>query len=467
MKNLFKNTIFKSSLGLIMLLVFGCQRDISDLEPATYPTNPEIFTDNFIGMGSNFYFPFTGDGAKPNVFSVDKTVGYNSKASIRIDVPNANDPKGSFAGAIFIVDGQARNLTGYNALTFYAKASQNVNIGTIGFGESKYQVTQNNVPFTTNWVKYVIPIPDASKLTNEKGMFLFSAGTQNTNNLGYTFWIDELKFEKLGSIAYESASILSGQNKSVTSFIGVNNLIDGLTATYSLPNGASQAINLTPYYFNFSSSNATTATVDNVGKVSTIGTGSSVITATLGGNNATGSLTINSNGNYVHAPIPTVDPSKVISIYTDKYPNVPVDYYNGYWAPYQTTQSSDFTVNGDNVLNYTNFNFVGIQTSSPTVNATSMTHFHLDLYLPNAVIAGSTFKIQVVDFGADGVYGGTDNKTGVYTVSGATLQSQNWISLDIPLSAITGLTTKGHIGQIIFEGTKITNFYADNIYFHN
>ena len=29
------------------------------------------------------------------------------------------------------------------------------------------------------------------------------------------------------------------------------------------------------------------------------------------------------------------------------------------------------------------------------------------------------------------------------------------------------MTSRTHIGQIIFEGTNITNFYADNIYFYN
>ena len=37
---------------------------------------------------------------------------------MRIDVPNANDPEGNYAGAIFRVEGQGRDLSGYNALTF-------------------------------------------------------------------------------------------------------------------------------------------------------------------------------------------------------------------------------------------------------------------------------------------------------------------------------------------------------------
>lgn len=468
MKNILKNTITKVILSTSLLLALGCQREISELEQATYPTTGEIFTDNFIGMGTNFYFPFVGDGAKPDVFSVDKTQGANSsKASIRIDVPNANDPTGNFAGAIFIVDGMARDLSKYNALTFYAKASQNVNIAAIGFGESTYQVTMDNAPFTTNWVKYIIPIPDPSKLVAEKGMFLFSAGTQNTNGLGYSFWIDELKFENVGTISFQNAAIVNGTNKNVTSFVGVTNKVDGLKVNFSMPNGATQSVNTTPYYFNFASSNPSVATVSEAGLVSTIAAGTSTISATLAGKPATGSLIINSQGDFLAAPIPTHPADKVISVFSDNYTNVLVDYYNGYWQPYQTTQSADFTVKGNNVLNYFNFNFVGIQFANNLINATTTSHLHVDLYLPNALAGGANFKINVVNFGADGAYGGGDDSNHVTTITAPTLKGQSWVSLNIPFSAMTNLKGRNNLGQIIFEGTNIPSFYADNIYFYN
>ena len=46
------------------------------------------------------------------------------------------------------------------------------------------------------------------------------------------------------------------------------------------------------------------------------------------------------------------------------------------------------------------------------------------------------------------------------------LTARNWISLDIPFTgSLPQLTTKAHFGQIIFGGTNISNFFADNIYF--
>lgn len=464
MKNIFKHTFTRVILSASLLVAFGCQRDISELEPAEYSKNPEVFIDAF-SSGLN-YSAFGGSDVK--AFDVDTQVKYSGTTSMKFAVPDYGSPEGAYAGGSFYTS-VGRDLSDYNALTFWIKATQAANIDVIGFGndlgENKYQVSLSALPVNTNWKKVIIPIPDPSKLKMEKGMFFYSEGPEN--NKGYTFWVDEVKFEKLGTISYQSASILNGNNKTITSFVGVNNKIDGLTAAYSMPNGATQAVNLTPYYFNFKTSNTAVASVDQLGNVNTIGSGSSVITATLGGNTANGSLTINSSGSFVHAPVPTQPSNKVISIFSDAYTNVPVDYYNGYWAPYQTTQSADFTVNNDHVLNYTNFNFVGIQSSNPTVNASLMSTLHFDFYFPNAIASGANLKIQVVDFGADGVYGGSDDKTGEYTIAGTSLASQVWKSFDIKLTQFTGLSTKAHIGQIVFVGTNISGFYADNIYYYN
>lgn len=464
MKNIFTHTFIKPFLGISLLLALGCQRDLNELEPATYSKNPDVFLDTF-SAGLN-YAAFGGSDVK--AFDVDTQVKYSGTTSMKIAVPDYGSPEGAYAGGTFFTS-VGRDLSDYNALTFWVKATQSANIDVLGFGndlgENKYQVSLSGVAVNTNWKKVIIPIPDAAKLKMERGMFFYSEGPEN--NKGYTFWIDEVKFEKIGTISYQSATVLNGENKTVTSFVGVKNVLDGLTAKFSLPNGTSQAVNLTPYYFNFTSSNPSVATVDGVGNVNTIAAGSSTITASLGNNVAKGSLIINSSGAYTHAPTPTQDASKVISLFSDKYSNVPVDYYNGYWAPYQTTLSSDFEVEGDHVLNYTNFNFVGIQMSSPPVNATSMSHLHLDIYLPNAMPAGANFKIQVLDFGANGVYGGNDDKTGETTITAPTLQGQKWVSLNIPLTAFAGLTSKAHIGQVIFVGTNISGFYADNIYFYN
>jgi hypothetical protein len=237
-----------------------------------------------------------------------------------------------------------------------------------------------------------------------------------------------------------------------------------------MPNGINQSVSIAPAYLNFVSSNPSVATVNDAGVVTPIAAGTATITATFNGQPTTGSLIINCTGNYIHAPTPTLNPSNVISIFSDEYTNVPVNYYNGYWQPWQTTVSNDFSVLGDNVLNYTNFNFVGIEFSSPTVNATSMTHIHLDAFIPGPIAPGRQLRVIVVDFGANGVFGGGDDTRHSTTFTATTptpIVSQNWISIEIPFSAMPGLLSRNNLAQIILEGGDNSILYVDNVYFHN
>ena len=259
---------------------------------------------------------------------------------------------------------------------------------------------------------------------------------------------------------------MNGTNVTRSTFVGVKSNITGVIATFNMPNGINQSVAITPAFLNFTSSNPSVATVNAAGEVTPIAAGTATITATFNGQQATGSLIINCTGSFTHAPRPTLNPSNVISIFSDAYTNVPVNYYNGYWAPWQTTQSNDFSVLGDNVLSYTNYNFVGIEFSNPTVNATSMTHLHLDVFIPGAVAPGRQLRVIVVDFGANGVFGGDDTRHST-TFTAPTLVSQNWVSIEIPFSAMPGLGSRSKLAQIILEGGDNSNLYVDNIYFHN
>ena len=291
-------------------------------------------------------------------------------------------------------------------------------------------------------------------------MLWYAAG--NMEGKGFTFWIDEVKFEKLGTIAHPQFTIFDGADQTETSFKGVIKNISGISAIFNMPSGVNEAFAISSAYFEFASSDPSIATVDEKGLITvTGGPGSTLISAKVGETPAKGSLMIQSIGNFQLAPIPTHPPQSVISIFSDAYTNVPVDYYNGYWAPWQTTLSADFEAEGDHVLHYTNFNFVGIQFSSPTINATAMTHMHMDIFIPVSLSANARFRIELVNLSSGG--------TGLYTTTITPAQTQQWISLDIPLSSFTGMTGRSNLWQIIFVDVNdnIPSFYADNIYFYN
>lgn len=456
------------SLMLLATVAFaGCERTLSeDAVLPTFSTTAEIFTDNFIGLGTNFYLPFAD--AKPDVFSVDNTEGYKSNSSIRIDVPNVNDPSGTYAGAILRVDGAGRNLTGYDALTFYVKASQGITLGDVGFGINyegdKYQVTLSNVNVGTNWSKVTVPIPDASKLVETRGLFWFAAGTQGTNGSGYTLWFDEIKYEKIPSMRLVKSEILNGNSTSLKTFTGSIQSLTGLSEVFNLENGQDVTITSAPSYYAFSSSNPTVATVSDLGVIKVLGVGTSEITASMAGIQSDGKLNIESLGNLPASPTPTKPQGDVKSIFSDAYSNdTESSFTPGFGG--STTETTVVTTSNGEVLQYAGNNFTGIVFEN-TVNASSMGFLHIDVYVQNA---STSIGIQIRDVGANktietNIFTGFpegDDKD--YRTNLTGFQAGVWKSFDIPLAGnITN--QKNNLGALII--TDGPDFILDNIYFY-
>ena len=162
----------------------------------------------------------------------------------------------------------------------------------------------------------------------------------------------------------------------------------------------------------------------------------------------------------IAAPTPTLPGSQVISMFSNAYTNVPVDTWRTSWSSGTLT---DIQIEGNDTKKYSNLDFVGIESTNPSINATAMTHFHTDVWSGDFTV----LKIKLVDFGADGAYGGGDDKEHEITINAP--EQQTWISLDIPLSNFTGLTTRAHISQLIYVANPTGNntIYVDNVYFHN
>ena len=467
-KNQSLHNILYSLIGLIILIGLGCKkRDVSDLQIPGFPSTAEVFIDDF--TSDLAYAAFAGSDVK--AFHVDNQISYGgTKQSMRFEVPDANSPQGSYAGGVFFSK-TGRNLSSYNALTFYIKATQAATIDVIGFGidlgENKYQVTLNGLPVNSNWKKVIIPIPDASKLTAEKGLLYFSTGPENGR--GYTFWIDEVRFENIGDLANLQGLIYAGEDKVIgNAETGDKINIDDLQFSVNLPSGVNQTVDISPYYFTFLSSRLTVANVDAKGQVSVIDAGTTTIKAVLGKDTATGSLRITSTGLPVGptttSPLPTRDAADVISLYSNAYTNVTVDTWNTRWQ-YSTADNFFLQIAGNDLIRYRNLNFVGIEFASSTINATAMRGFHIDIWTPDITAVPNNFKVLLVDFGANGVVGGGDDKSHEVTITSPTLVSNSWVSIDIPLSSFTGLTTRSKLGQLVLSGT-LPNLYIDNVYFY-
>ncbi|WP_421804332.1 carbohydrate-binding protein [Flagellimonas sp.] len=469
MKN-YKTINFRSIflLSLACTLMMGCEREFSeDVEFASFPPNGDVFLDTF-SAGLN-YFPFVDAGADPEAFSVDTDEAFEGEASMRFDVPAFGN---GFVGAAFNTTAR-RDLSGFDALTFYAKASQAASINSIGYGISgetnnKFQVTANNLNVSTRWEKYVIPIPDPSKLINETGLFWLSEGASfEGDEGGYVLWLDEVKFEKLGTVAQPRPAILDGADVEQEGFLGIPLQIGGLTQTFNTASG-NVTVLAQPSYFDFESSNNSVATVNGLGTVSIIGRGEATISATLANVAASGSLSLTVENSFDFAPTPPErDPADVISIFSEAYTNVAVDYFNGFFTPDgQTTQGGapPLDLNGDRIINYTDLNFVGIGFFDEVapINATEMTTLHVDIKVNESLQPGDFIRLQLLN-----AVGSGNETSGSVTFNADTFTTNQWVSLDIPLADFTGLGNRTQLGLLFFiTDSTVSNIFVDNIYFY-
>jgi hypothetical protein len=125
----------------------------------------------------------------------------------------------------------------------------------------------------------------------------------------------------------------------------------------------------------------------------------------------------------------------------------------------------DVTIAGNAAKKYSALDFVGIITEARTVDASGMTHMHIDVWSADFTF----FGIKLVDFGANGIYDGPGSGDDVEHQFDITTPNQGeWVSLDIPLSDFTNLTTREHLAQYILVGqpTGATTVYIDNFFFY-
>lgn len=160
-------------------------------------------------------------------------------------------------------------------------------------------------------------------------------------------------------------------------------------------------------------------------------------------------------------PVPTRNPANVISMFSNTYTNVPVDTWITEWS---AGALEDLSIAGNDVKKYSNLSFVGIETVGPNlIDAGDMLYFHVDIWTPNL----TTFRIKLVDFGANGAFQGGDDTE--HEIIFETPAQNGWVSYDIPLTNFTNLINKEHIAQLIFSGMPVGTgtVFIDNVYFTN
>ena len=453
-----RNSISLVTLSLLMALsAGGCSRDTGTLLEATASPNPIVFDDDF-SEGLEFQaFEYSDQYA----LNMNFDVVYRGSASLIVNVP----APGAFAGGAFVTYA-GRDLSSYNALTFWAVATRTDTLDIVGFannnsGNSLYEASWSTIPVGTAWKKYTVPIPYPPRLVFEQGLFFF-AETVESRNTGYQIWFDDIMFENVDNISNPRPSMTT---ETIEPYVGSRVSVNGTRTVFKVDD-KDMTVEHLPGYFTFTSSDEDVAAIeDNQIVVKSVGT--ATITAKLDTVTVDGVVTLNTTAApTTPAPTPTESPADVISLFSNAsgYVNFPVDTWAAPWSG-ASQEVEDILVAGDDVKVYTNLTYAGIDFGTQTLDVSGMTHFRMDIWVPS----GTYFKVKLVDFGEDGEYGGAPDAEHELTFNATStppLVTGQWITLDKSLEEdYVGLVTREHMAQIIISGNTKT-VYVDNIYFH-
>ena len=158
---------------------------------------------------------------------------------------------------------------------------------------------------------------------------------------------------------------------------------------------------------------------------------------------------------------PTAPPSRnawdVISLYSEAYTSTGlngVDWDNG-------ADAVEETIAGNKVLKITAGNFIGFELPAG-VDATDMTHFHMDYWVAVDFAAGQVFNPKLSNHEkADATAGESESK--LYTIALAAADVKVWKSFDGTLDDFK----RGNILQLLItDSGTISSSYIDNVYMY-
>lgn len=447
-----------STLPLLALLAGCSDRDPAGLAVARAPVDPVVFSDE--RLRDPYFQAFMGTDI--DAVGLDSTNVYDGTLAMEVAIPGEGSPRGAYAGGV-LTPVAARDFADFNALTFYARSSVPSTLNLAGFGNdntgtSRYEASRTDIPLTTDWTFVVVPIPAPSKLIAERGLFTFAEGYEPQHPEGHTLWFDEIRFADLGNVTDPRPTMPSVTRQY---FVGAEASLSGTSTTFAV-DGADVVVQHLPHYFDFAATDPGVAEVKGA-EVTIVGEGSTTITATLAGTPVEGSLVLSG---YAPpdgpAPTPTHPAAGVISMYSDAYDDVPVESWNPYWQ-WSTAVDDRYAIDGDEAIVYSGLNFVGVVFDGATIDASAMTHLHLDVFAP----FGTDFLVKVVVFNETNGYAIGDAELRLDADTTPAFEAGRWSSLDIPLADF-GLTESWeHVGQMVFSTADAELVLVDNVYWHD
>ena len=445
----------KKITTLITLLVVS----FGFAQPTTNATLPTRLQADVLSVYSDSYTPVGGVALTPYW---DQPAGYVAPNISYNPTGATTNPNYVYHASTLTYQGiefEDRNLTQAGMeklhLDVYTTNCTSLDVYIIGrnAGERKVTVT----PTLNGWNSFDIPLTDySSQSLSLSAIFQFKFVSVTPANSNVFF--DNIYFWKapvaVGTPVYGAFSV-PAKNTGDPAFA-----ITAPTSTSPAP-------------ITYSSSNLSVATIS--GNIITIvGAGTSTITASQV---AQGSyLAGSTNAQFVVTEVPSVaaptPPARpvadVVSLFSNAYTNMAVTTWNQAPIWYaQTGKTVDDVIIAGNDTKKIDFNgdgFIGVVLAGYN-NATTMTHFHMDYWLPsNTNLTGKVLNPK---------WSNHPNESGEVNsllLTNLPTSSGSWASVDVLISTLTAGGPNPSLNrEKIKEFTLTSNLgvvYVDNIYFH-
>ncbi len=258
-----------------------------------------------------------------------------------------------------------------------------------------------------------------------------------------TIWLDNIYFWKNPTQAGSDATLSDLKVDDVT----IPGFLSGtLNYTYELPMDATEVPTVTATTTDVNASYVINDATELPGSTTVVVTAqdnTTVLTYTI-------NFTIADPVPNEAAPIPTVDPANVISIFSNTYGDIAGANFNPNWG--QSTTVTFENIDGNTTLKYANFNYQGTEFMQTDFSA--LDYVHIDIWTPDATVI---------------LFSPISATTGEHLVSVLPLESMTWNSVDIPLTDFTGVSMSD-LFQLKFDGqtgVSPSTVYIDNIYFYS
>jgi hypothetical protein len=420
------------------------------VRPSAAPTPPSRVTSDVVSIYSSAYTAISGVNTTPSwnqsTVATEVSLGGNNA----LQYANFN-----YQGIDWVTAGSAKNISNmqYLHLDIWTN-NQTPNLYVISSGADIPHAISS---VAGSWQSLDIPVAGITGDLTSAIQIKFDGGT------GGTMYLDNVYFWK--------AAAAPG-----TPAIGPLTVLPkySFDAPFTLTKPTSDS----PGAFTYTSSNTAVATISG-STVTIVGAGSTTITANqaASGSFITGSVSANlvvTAAPTTAAPIPpNRNAADVISIFSDKYTNITIDNWNAapiWYAPTgKTVQDISIAGNATKKVDFPGFIGVDFSTLANHKDLTSMERFHMDIWTGTATLDKS-FNLKLSNFLSDNSAELNAIEFSTTNASNPALPDPNpgtWISLDMPLSAWTGIngTARNNIAQFIVT-SDLGSVYFDNVYIY-